>query len=153
MTLKVGDKAPEINAPDQVGNIVSLKKLKGKKVVLYFYPKDDTPGCTAEACNLRDNYNELAAQGFEVIGVSCDNQASHQKFVAKHQLPFTLVSDIDKTVVNNYGVWGPKKFMGKTYNGIARTTFLIDAKGIIEAIINKIETKNHTQQILEILNP
>jgi peroxiredoxin Q/BCP len=152
MKLKVGDKAPEINAPDQNGKKIHLKDFKGKKVVLYFYPKDDTPGCTAEACNLRDHYTELKEKGIEVIGVSCDPIKSHQKFIDKHNLPFTLVADEEKKVVNDYGVWGPKKFMGKTYNGISRTTFIINEQGVIKAIIEKVDTKNHTQQILEIIN-
>jgi peroxiredoxin Q/BCP len=152
MKLKVGDKAPEINAPDQNGKKIHLNDFKGKKVVLYFYPKDDTPGCTAEACNLRDHYTELKEKGIEVIGVSCDPIKSHQKFIDKHNLPFTLVADEEKKVVNDYGVWGPKKFMGKTYNGISRTTFIINEQGVIEAIIEKVDTKNHTQQILEIIN-
>lgn len=150
--IKVGDKAPEINAPDQNGNLVSLKNYKGKKVILYFYPKDDTPGCTAEACNLRDNYSVLTKKGMIVIGVSCDNEAKHQKFISKYDLPFTLVSDVNKDVVNAYGVWGPKKFMGKVYDGISRKTFIIDEKGKIEAIIEKVETQNHAQQILETIN-
>jgi peroxiredoxin Q/BCP len=150
--IKVGDKAPEINAPDQNGKMVNLKNYKGKKVILYFYPKDNTPGCTAEACNLRDNYSALTKKGIEVIGVSCDSEAKHQKFIQKYDLPFTLVSDEKKEVVNAYGVWGPKKFMGKVYDGISRHTFIIDEMGKVEAIIEKVDTKNHTQQILETLN-
>jgi peroxiredoxin Q/BCP len=147
-TLKQGDKAPAINAKDQSGNIISLNDYAGKKVVLYFYPKDDTPGCTAEACNLRDNYNSLLNAGFDVIGVSSDNEKSHQKFITKYSLPFRLISDTDQKVSNDYGVWGLKKFMGKEYMGINRTTFLIDENGNIEKVIEKVDTKNHISQIL-----
>jgi thioredoxin-dependent peroxiredoxin len=147
-TLKQGDKAPAINAKDQLGNIISLNDYAGKKVVLYFYPKDDTPGCTAEACNLRDNYDSLLNAGFDVIGVSSDNEKSHQKFITKYSLPFRLISDIDQKVSNDYGVWGLKKFMGKEYMGINRTTFLIDENGNIEKVIEKVDTKNHISQIL-----
>jgi len=147
-TLKQGDKAPAINAKDQSGNIISLNDYAGKKVVLYFYPKDDTPGCTAEACNLRDNYDSLLNAGFDVIGVSSDNEKSHQKFITKYSLPFRLISDTDQKVSNDYGVWGLKKFMGKEYMGINRTTFLIDENGNIEKVIEKVDTKNHISQIL-----
>jgi thioredoxin-dependent peroxiredoxin len=147
-TLKQGDKAPAINAKDQLGNIISLNDYAGKKVVLYFYPKDDTPGCTAEACNLRDNYDSLLNAGFDVIGVSSDNEKSHQKFITKYSLPFRLISDTDQKVSNDYGVWGLKKFMGKEYMGINRTTFLIDENGNIEKVIEKVDTKNHISQIL-----
>ena len=147
-TLKQGDKAPEINAKDQSGNSISLNDYAGKKVVLYFYPKDDTPGCTAEACNLRDNYDSLLNAGFDVIGVSTDNEKSHQKFIVKYSLPFRLISDTDQKVSNDYGVWGLKKFMGKEYMGINRTTFLIDENGNIEKVIEKVDTKNHIAQII-----
>ena len=147
-TLKQGDKAPAINAKDQSGNTISLNDYAGKKVVLYFYPKDDTPGCTAEACNLRDNYDSLSNAGFDVIGVSSDNEKSHQKFITKYSLPFRLISDTDQKVSNDYGVWGLKKFMGKEYMGINRTTFLIDENGNIEKVIEKVDTKNHIAQIL-----
>ncbi len=147
-TLKKGDKAPAINATDQDGNTLSLEALKGRKVVLYFYPKDDTPGCTAEACSLRDNYQQLISNGYSVIGVSPDNQKSHQKFVEKHELPFPLIADTDKTILNAYGVWGPKKFMGREYDGVIRTTFIINEKGIIDEVITKVDTKNHAFQIL-----
>lgn len=150
--LHVGDKAPEINGVDQDGNKVTLREHQGKKVVLYFYPKDDTPGCTAEACNLRDNYEALQEQGFEIIGVSTDGQKSHRKFIDKYDLPFSLVADEDKEVVKAYGVWGPKKFMGREYEGIHRTTFIIDEEGKIELIIDKVKTKDHTNQILEALS-
>jgi len=147
--LKIGDKAPEINAIDQDGNSISLDKYKGKKVILYFYPKDNTPGCTVESCNLRDNYNNLNSKGFDVIGVSADSEQSHQKFIKRFSLPFSLIADTDKKVLNDYGVWGEKKFMGRTYMGIHRNTFLISETGIIEDIIEKVKTKNHVQQILE----
>jgi peroxiredoxin Q/BCP len=146
--LKAGDKAPELNAPDQNGNIIKLSNYKGSKVVLYFYPKDDTPGCTAEACNLRDNYNLLLKKGFIIIGVSADNEKSHKKFIEKYKLPFPLIADTDKKVCNAYGVWGKKKFMGKEYDGINRTTFVISEDGIIEDIIEKVDTKNHTEQLI-----
>jgi peroxiredoxin Q/BCP len=148
ITLKAGDKAPAINTIDQDGNKISLETLKGRKVVLYFYPKDDTPGCTAEACSLRDNYQQLINQGYSVVGVSPDNQKSHQKFVEKHELPFPLIADTDRTILNAYGVWGPKKFMGREYDGVIRTTFIIDEKGFIEEVITKVDTKNHAFQVL-----
>jgi peroxiredoxin Q/BCP len=146
--LKSGDKAPDFTATDQNGNSVDSKMFRGKKVVLYFYPKDDTPGCTAEACNLRDNYNELIKKGFVVIGVSPDNLKSHQKFSEKFNLPFPLISDADKLIINSFGVWGPKKFMGRTYDGVLRTTFIIDENGTIENVISQVDTKNHTSQII-----
>lgn len=147
-TLKTGDKAPAISAKDQAGNTITLNDYSGKKVVLYFYPKDDTPGCTAEACNLRDNYDSLLNAGFDVIGVSTDNEKSHQKFIGKYSLPFRLISDTDQKVSTDYGVWGLKKFMGREYMGINRTTFLIDENGNIQKIIEKVDTKNHIAQIL-----
>ena len=147
--LKVGDKAPVINAKDEQGNLIQLADYKGRKVILFFYPKDNTPGCTAESCNLRDNYTLLKKQGFEIIGVSADTEKKHQSFIKKFDLPFKLISDVDKKVINDYGVWGPKKFMGLEFDGIIRTTFVIDEKGKIERVFNKVETKNHTQQILE----
>ena len=146
--LKVGDKAPDFSAPDQHGKIISMKDFKGKKIVLYFYPKDDTPGCTAEACDLRDHHADLKAAGYEVVGVSTDSEKSHLKFVEKYQLPFTLLADVDKKICMDYGIWGEKKFMGKTYDGIHRTTFLISENGVVEKIISKVETKKHTSQIL-----
>lgn len=146
--LKEGDKAPDFSAANQHGQTISLKDFKGKKVVLYFYPKDDTPGCTAEACDLRDNYQALQAAGYQVVGVSTDSVKSHLKFVEKYDLPFTLLADEDKKICMDYGIWGEKKFMGKTYDGIHRTTFLISEKGIIEKIITKVETKKHSNQIL-----
>jgi len=148
-TLSEGDKAPDFGVVNQNNEVMSLQSYRGKKVILYFYPKDSTPGCTAESCNLRDSYSELTTLGFEVIGVSADSVASHQKFISKHDLPFDLLSDTDQKVIEAYGVWGPKKFMGKEYEGIHRTTFVIDEKGVIERVFNKVKTKEHTQQILE----
>tara|TARA_B100000073_G_C23540061_1_gene495699 strand:- start:158 stop:613 length:456 start_codon:yes stop_codon:yes gene_type:complete len=146
--LKIGDDAPEINSIDENGEKITLSQFKGKKVILYFYPKDMTPGCTAQACNLTENYQELQSQGYEVLGVSCDSVAKHQKFIEKYNLSFSLISDEQKKVVQDYGVWGMKKFMGREYMGINRTTFLIDEKGVINDIIIKVDTKQHTSQIL-----
>ena len=148
--LKKGDRAPQIQAPDQEGKIITLDAYKGNKVIIYFYPKDDTPGCTAEACNLRDNYDALLKKGFKIIGISADSEKSHQKFISKYQLPFPLISDVDKNVINSYGVWGEKKMYGKSYDGILRTTFIISENGEIENIIEKVDTSNHTQQILDL---
>ncbi|OFY87516.1 MAG: peroxiredoxin [Bacteroidetes bacterium RIFCSPLOWO2_12_FULL_31_6] len=150
--LKEGDKAPEFNIKDQRGKIHQTADYFGKKVILYFYPKDLTPGCTVESCDLRDNYEKLKKDGFEVIGVSADDENKHQRFIEKHHLPFNLLADTKKEVLNRYGVWGEKKFMGKTYDGIHRTTFVINEKGVIEKIINKVKTKQHTQQIKEELS-
>lgn len=150
--LKEGDKAPDFGVVDQNGIVRHLSEFKGKKVILYFYPKDLTPGCTVESCNLRDNYSDLIKKGFEVVGVSADDEKKHNRFIEKYDLPFTLLADVDKKVINAYGVWGPKKFMGKTYDGIHRTTFVINEEGIIEKVIEKVKTKNHTEQILEELN-
>jgi len=149
MKLKQGDKAPAFKAKDQDGNEISLNDFKGKKLVLYFYPKDDTPGCTAEACNLRDNYNVLLKKGFAVIGVSADDEKKHKKFIKKFNLPFPLIADVDKELCNAYGVWGKKKFMGREYMGIIRTTFIISEKGMIEEVIEKVDTGNHTAQIMK----
>jgi len=149
--LKEGQKAPDFTAKDQDGNNVSLTQFIGKKVVLYFYPKDDTPGCTAEACDFRDNYQGLTAKGIVVLGVSVDDEKSHQKFVAKHNLPFTLLADTDKKIVEAYGVWGEKNMYGKKYMGTMRTTFLIDETGFISHIITKVDTKNSTAQVLALL--
>jgi thioredoxin-dependent peroxiredoxin len=148
-TLKPGDAAPLFSATDQHGNAISLESLKGKKIVLYFYPKDDTPGCTAEACNLRDNHSELIKQGYVVIGVSPDPVAKHEKFTQKYELPFSLLPDTDKKIIQAYGVWGPKKFMGKSYDGVYRTTFVIDENGLIEKVFTQVDTKEHTAQILK----
>tara|TARA_B110000503_G_C7103481_1_gene394884 strand:+ start:497 stop:952 length:456 start_codon:yes stop_codon:yes gene_type:complete len=147
--LKVGGQAPEINAKDENGNNFQLSTHRGKKVILYFYPKDNTPGCTAQACNLKDNYTELLKRGYEVVGVSADDEVKHQKFITKYDLPFTLLADTNKKVIQDYGVWGLKKFMGKEYDGIHRTTFVIDDDGKIEEIIQKVKTKAHTEQILK----
>jgi peroxiredoxin Q/BCP len=150
MKLKIGDTAPEINSLDQNGNPITLSQFSGKKkVILYFYPKDDTPGCTKEACNFRDNYALLKKKGFEVLGVSIDDAKKHTKFIEKYELPFSLIADTEKKVVEDYGVWGKKKFMGREYMGTNRVTFIIDKNGIIENIIEKVDTENSTAQILE----
>jgi thioredoxin-dependent peroxiredoxin len=149
--LKKGDKAPEIISSLADGKKLQLSQYKGKKVILYFYPKDDTPGCTAEACNLRDNYNELLKRSFQIIGVSADSELSHKKFSDKYQLPFPLISDTEKVIIKSYGVWGEKKMYGKSYEGILRTTFIISEEGKIEHIIDKVDTKDHTSQILDLL--
>jgi len=149
MKLKEGDNAPAIKAKDQDGNDITLDQFKGKKVVLYFYPKDNTPGCTAEACNLRDNYSEFQKQGYVILGVSADTEKKHQGFIKKFDLPFPLIADTDLKVCKDYGVWGKKKFMGREFMGIIRTTFVISEKGVIERIIEKVNTKEHTAQILD----
>ncbi|GAB4237285.1 MAG: thioredoxin-dependent thiol peroxidase [Ekhidna sp.] len=149
ITLKPGDIAPDFHSKDQDGNPISLSDFKGKKVVLYFYPKDNTPGCTAESCNLRDNYEELQKRGYEVLGVSSDGEKSHQKFINKYDLPFRLIADEDKSVHEAYGTWDLKKFMGREYKGTLRTTFVIDEQGKIEEVIEKVKTKDHTAQILK----
>ena len=148
MGLNVGDKAPDFTANDQDGNAVKLSSLKGGKVILYFYPKDMTPGCTAQACNLRDNYKTLIKQGYEVLGISTDTEKLHQKFIAKEKLPFRLLSDPEKNVHALYDTWVEKSMYGRKYMGTARKTFVIDEKGKIEEIIEKVDTKNHTSQIL-----
>lgn len=150
-TLKEGDKAPDFTAKDQNGKTVSLSDFKGKTVILYFYPKDDTPGCTAEACDFRDNYQSLVGKGFEVIGVSTDDEKSHKKFETKYSLPFPLIADESKEIVEAYGVWGEKNMYGKVYMGTMRTTFIIDANGIIQKVIDKVDTKASSQQVLDIL--
>ncbi len=147
--LKTGDSAPDFSAPDQNGNMVSLEDFKGKKLVLYFYPKDNTPGCTSEACDLRDNYESFMAKGYEVLGVSPDSQKSHQKFIEKYDIPFRLLSDVDKKILEAYGAWGEKKMYGKAYMGVLRKTFIISEEGSIENIIEKVDTKNHSKQIFE----
>ena len=149
MALQVGDKAPEVLGTDQNGNEIKLSDFRGKKLALYFYPKDNTPGCTAEACSLRDGRAELQRMGFEVIGVSPDSVKSHQGFIAKHGLNFPLIADADKSIAAAYGVWGEKKFMGRTYMGILRTTFVIGPDGTIEKIFDKVNTKDHFTQIVE----
>ncbi|MBL4654720.1 MAG: thioredoxin-dependent thiol peroxidase [Bacteroidia bacterium] len=147
--LKEGDAAPKISGKNYNGELINLSDYKGKKVILYFYPKDNTPGCTAESCNLRDNYSELKSRSYEIIGVSCNDGKSHEKFIRKYELPFELITDTDKKIVKDYGVWGLKKFMGREFEGIYRTTFIISEEGIIEKIFTKVDTKNHTQQILD----
>lgn len=147
--LEVGDKAPDFTVNDQNGKPFKLSSLKGKKVVLYFYPKDMTPGCTAEACNLRDNYKALIKQGYEVLGISTDSEKAHQKFIEKEKLPFSLLADADRKVHDLYNTWIEKSMYGRKYMGTARKTFVIDEKGIIEEIIEKVDTKNHTSQILK----
>ena len=147
-TLKAGDAAPEFSAKDQDGNLHELKDYKGKKLVVFFYPKASTPGCTAEACNLRDNWEVFQEKGYEILGVSADSAKRQTNFKNKHELPFPLLADEDKEVINEFGVWGPKKFMGKEYDGIHRTTFIINEEGKIEEVIGKVKTKAHAEQIL-----
>jgi len=146
--LKPGDKAPDFKGKDQNGNPIGLADFKGSKLVLYFYPRDNTPGCTAQACNLRDNYDVLLKQGYKVVGVSADNEKSHVKFIEKFELPFPLIADTEKEILKAFGVWGPKKFMGREFDGIHRTTFIIDEKGVIAEVIEKVDTKNHTAQFI-----
>ncbi|WOC40055.1 thioredoxin-dependent thiol peroxidase [Polaribacter sp. HL-MS24] len=147
-TLKIGDPAPNFNSKDEKGNTIQLSDFSGKKLVLFFYPKASTPGCTAEACDLRDHYDAFLAKGYAILGASADSAKRQQNWIDKHQLPFPLLADEDKTVINAFGIWGPKKFMGKEYDGIHRTTFVIDEQGIIEDIISKVKTKAHAEQIL-----
>lgn len=149
MALKAGSKAPDFSVNDQDGKPVTLSSLKGKKVVLYFYPKDQTPGCTAEACNLRDNYKALQKQGYEVLGVSTDSEKSHQKFIAKEKLPFRLLADVDKVIHQKYGTWVEKSMYGRKYMGTARVTYVINEQGVIDEVIEKVDTKNHADQILK----
>lgn len=149
MSLKIGDTVPDFEAKDQSGNTVKLSDLRGKKVVLYFYPKDDTPGCTAESCNLRDNYSELKEQGYEVLGISSDDEKSHQKFIKKYDLPFNLLADTDKKVHEIFGTWGEKSMYGRKYMGTIRKTFVIDEEGKIADIIEKVNTADHTAQVLK----
>ncbi|MEL4308551.1 thioredoxin-dependent thiol peroxidase [Joostella sp. CR20] len=148
-TLKVGDKVPSFTVNDQDGNAISLTDYKGKKLIVFFYPKASTPGCTAEACNLRDNYQELQAQGYSLLGVSADSQKRQTNFRDKHEFPFPLLADEEKEVINAFGVWGPKKFMGREYDGIHRKTFIVDENGVVERVIDKVKTKDHATQILE----
>lgn len=147
--LKAGEKAPDFEAKDQYGNDIKLADYRGKKVVLYFYPKDDTPGCTKEACSFRDNYQGLRNAGYEIIGVSADDEKKHMKFTDKYELPFPLIPDTEKKIINAYGVWGEKKFMGKVYDGIHRETFVIDEEGKLERVITKVKSKEAAEQILE----
>lgn len=149
--LKIGDKAPEFKGLDQIGNRLKLEDFTGSKLILYFYPKDNTPGCNNEACNLRDNYQMWLDKGYKVVGVSPDSQASHQKFIMKFDLPFPLISDTDKVIIKEYGAWGPKKLYGREYEGLLRSTFVINENGIIDQIFMKVKTKDHTNQILETL--
>ncbi len=148
MKLSIGDQAPEFEVPNQNGEITRLSDFKGKKVVLYFYPKDNTPGCTAESCNLRDNYSELQNQGYEILGISKDSEKSHQKFIENQKLPFQLLADTELKTHEQYGTWVEKSMYGRKYMGTARITFVINEEGIIENIIEKVKTKDHTSQIL-----
>lgn len=150
--LKEGQKAPPFEGIDQLGNKVKLSDFTGKKVVLYFYPKDNTPGCTAEACNLRDNYKDLSNKGFIVLGVSPDTEKSHKGFAAKYSLPFPLIADPDKKILIDYGAWGEKNMYGKKIVGVLRSTFIIDEKGYIEKIVTKVDTGAHTEQIFKLYN-
>lgn len=147
--LRVGDKAPDFAGKDQDGQFISLKDFKGEKLVLFFYPKDDTPGCTAEVCDLRDNFALLKKNGYHLLGVSADDEVKHKKFIKKYQLPFPLIADVDLKIIKGYDVWGYKKFMGREYDGIIRTTFVINKKGIFEKIITDVKTKEHSSQIIE----
>jgi peroxiredoxin Q/BCP len=150
--LSAGMQAPAINSRDQDGNAISLDQFSGKTVVLYFYPKDDTPGCTAEACDFRDNHQDLIAKGIVVLGVSVDDEQSHKKFISKHSLPFPLLADTDHKIVNDYGVWVEKNMYGKKYMGVNRRTFIIDENGLIKDVIKKVDTKNASAQVLELLS-
>jgi peroxiredoxin Q/BCP len=151
-TLSIGDKAPDFSGLNQNGETVSLSGLKGRKLILYFYPKDNTPGCTAESCNLNDNYQMWLTKGFEVVGVSPDNVSSHKKFADKFQFGFNLIADTDTRILQAFGVWGEKSMYGKKYMGVLRTTFVIDENGIIVEIFDKVDTKNHTDQIFKSLD-
>jgi peroxiredoxin Q/BCP len=146
--VKEGTTAPAFKTTDQNGTPISLKDLRGKKVVLYFYPKDDTPGCTKEACSFRDGYSKFKKKGITILGVSPDSEKSHQKFIAKYELPFTLLADTDHSIADAYGVYGEKKFMGRTYMGIHRTTFLIDEKGKIKKVFEKVKPEDHADEVL-----
>ncbi|WOD43393.1 thioredoxin-dependent thiol peroxidase [Hwangdonia lutea] len=148
-TLKQGDAVPNFSAKDEQGNTVSLNDYKGKKLIVFFYPRANTPGCTAEACNLRDNYEVLKEKGYELLGVSADSARKQSNFKKKYDFPFPLLADEDKTVINAFGVWGPKKFMGREFDGIHRKTFIVNEKGIVERVIDKVKTKDHAAQILE----
>jgi len=150
--LKKGDKAPNFAITNQLGDIKTLNSYKGHKLAIYFYPKDNTPGCTAQSCNLSENYTALQKLGYTVLGVSADTEKKHQNFINKYDLQFDLLADTEKEMLNAYGVWGPKKFMGRTYDGIHRITFLIDEDGKIEHIINKVKTKSHYDQIVELVS-
>lgn len=147
--LKEGDKAPFFSGKNQNGDTITLDQFKGKKLILYFYPKDNTPGCTAESCNLRDNYEDLLGKGYEVVGVSPDSEKSHQNFISKHELPFQLIADTEKEILTTYGAWGLKKMYGKEYEGVLRTTYVISEDGTILKVFNKVKTKEHVDQILK----
>ncbi len=148
-TLKAGDKAPNFTSVNENGETISLSDFLGKKVILFFYPKDDSPGCTKEACSLRDNYRKLTKAGYTILGVSPDKYTKHKKFIDKYEFQYSLVADPEKEIINSYGLWGPKKFMGREVIGVYRTTFLIDEKGLIEHVFTKVKTKDHADQILE----
>lgn len=147
--LKIGDKAPYFKGVDENGNSISIDQFRGKKLVLYFYPKDDTPGCTAEACDLRDNYEKFQKNGYEILGVSADSESRHKKFIEKYKLPFPLIADSEKIILNLYDAWGKKKMYGKEYDGILRKTFIISEDGFVEQIIEKVKTKEHSSQIFQ----
>lgn len=147
-TLKVGDVVPEFSSTDQDGNTIKLSDYKGKKLVVFFYPKANTPTCTVEACNLRDNYGQLQAQGFELLGVSADSEKRQANFRKKFDFPFPLLADTDHTVINAFGVWGPKKFMGREFDGIHRMTFVVDEKGVVAKVVDKVKAKEHATQLL-----
>ncbi|MFK7810980.1 MAG: thioredoxin-dependent thiol peroxidase [Maribacter sp.] len=148
-TLKVGDAVPAFSSKDQDGNTINLSDYLGKKLIVFFYPKASTPGCTTEACNLRDNYAELQAQGYELLGVSADSEKRQANFKNKYEFPFPLLADEDHTVINTFGVWGLKKFMGREYDGIHRKTFVVDEKGMVAKVIDKVKTKDHAAQLLD----
>ena len=148
-TLKEGDKVPAFSAKDQDGNTINLSDYKGKKLIVFFYPKASTPGCTAEACNLRDNYTELQAQGYELLGVSADSEKRQANFKNKYDFQYPLLADEDRTVINAFGVWGPKKFMGREYDGIHRMTFVVNEEGVVSKVIQKVKTKDHAAQLLD----
>lgn len=150
--LKEGDKAPDFSLENEMGESLTLEQFRGEKLILFFYPKDDTPGCTKEACNLRDNYTKLRKLGFNVLGISPDSVKKHKKFKDKYEFQYSLISDPDLIAINAFGVWGPKKFMGRSYQGLHRTTFIINEEGTIEYIISKVKTNDHTEQILEELS-
>jgi peroxiredoxin Q/BCP len=150
--LNVGDKAPDFSVINQDGETVNLSDFKGNKLIIYFYPKADTPGCTAESCNLRDNFSDLLNRGFKIVGVSPDNQAKQKKFAEKYNLPFSLLADVDLQIIKPYGAWGLKKMYGKEYEGLLRTTYVVNEEGMIEKAITKVKTKDHAAQILEAMN-
>lgn len=150
--LNEGDKAPFFSGTNQNGETITLEQFKGKKLIIYFYPKDNTPGCTAESCNLRDGYEELQGMGYEVVGVSPDSEKSHQNFIAKHELPFQLIADTEKEILKAYGAWGLKKMYGREYEGVLRTTYIIDEVGTVAKVFKKVKTKEHVEQILKEMN-